>query len=164
MNFKQMILLEHVLDIINYEQDGFDLALVFKIDNILYTGNFLQKVKNGGSTKRLAFKSHPIKGYELKDHILLFKENDMDELIRDRFLRMAHVDEDKKKLKTLVDNPSILLSKLVEFVYTLTPDDYLDHNYHITNCIHKMSNIDSDDEMYFYYVEENIYPISLVTL
>lgn len=163
MNTKQMILMEYLLDSsLNYGE----YKIVFELNNRLYSGDFLQKNDDGDRFTR-RYVEKPSRTGGSRAEIFIFKTKNgksmEDQLIED-FRQYVRGNKIKQFSSLLAMKPNFL-QKLIEFIPTIEPDEYLESSLEFPSVIYNFTDIETNKKLDFYLTNsEKILPVSLLII
>lgn len=172
MQIKEMILMELLLDKLTtrFTPDKV-YQIVFKLDDGLYTGSFLQEeIKDKRKQKYvISFDKLALNPLEPNDRLyestLIDGSNGESRLFK-KFLAFLDFEDTARitHLKSLVETKHILLQKIKQFISESNPDDFLNNQIDFGNTIYNLERLDKKFSLEFYVTDEqenNIIPVSL---
>lgn len=161
MDYKKLILIEHIIRTIVNKNSENQYELVFKMNGQLYTGTFLNYENQG----RYFVPYFEVSwGYENnKDPFLVSRESQLQH-IRSAYFAFAFKGAKNFGRDTLSDYaslPEFVLRDMVEFV-NVFESEVFNPDVEFPNCIYSLKNIETEKMLDFYFLtDEVITPVSL---
>ncbi|MGX7393992.1 hypothetical protein [Carnobacterium mobile] len=160
MDYCKMILAEHMVRTIINKHGKQKFNMLFKMDGILYTGQFL-RYEDYEQPHTLRFNA--MWGYDKNHDAFTIEHSSTLQTIRSSFFEFAFGPEKSgANVESYVAYPDLVLRDIISFVEQYDAE-FLNPIVKDTNCIYNLKNINTGMTIDFYMLsEENMFPVSLI--